>query len=1133
MRIRLILYGILSLVSLRGTAQSVFSDYNTIKIATTQEGIYKIDLAFFAKAGLDASNINPHKIQIYGMPGGEIPQANSIDYPFSPQALSIFKQADADEQLEDNEFILFYADLAKNISFNANIEQFEYATNAYADSLFYYVVIDSNEPQHIIPSSQQVVSGAALSLDWHHNLYWHERDLVNVFNSGRQWFGESFLSEKTQSFSFDLENTLKSSEQIFLVNGFLGQANGEASVASALNNFDLNDENFTPISEMFFPAGYPPFGDYVTSTASLSATVLNNAENLTIDISLKAVGGANSAGYLDYIFVQVPEENRFEGEQLILRNVNYELNSAFKVMVANAGNSFIWNVTNVIEPEQIPHNVGTFNFERSPSDSQTKFVVFEPLNTFEPVFIEQINSFNLQQSANTDFIIISHPKFLKAARRLADHRSAHSGFSVNLVNLNDVFNEYGSGRKDVSGIRNYIKDIYQRSSGKLKYVLLMGAASYDYKDRINNNSNYVPIYQSRSSINPLSTYASDDFYAFMDENEGYWEETNDNMDEMDLGVGRIPAKTIEEADNIVDKIIKYDSDPALLGKWRNELYFVADDEDNPNGRINQFYGESEELVDYIVGNFDYFNINKLFVGSFEQEVFASTQRSPAMQDAMNKMMDKGALIVNYIGHGAEETWTNEAILTSNMIGKWSNSNHFPLFVTATCEFGRHDNPTIESGAQKLLLKKNAGAIGLLTTARPVFAISNLKLSKAFYENSFRRENGTPQKLGDIIKDTKNGSLDGVNNRNFILLGDPSMTLGMPKDQIIIDEIFNESGPTDSLRSLEKITVTGHLENRGGQLLTDFDGALIAELFDKPVEKQTLVAEEQKFNYELYENILYRGKASVKDGSFELTFYLPKEIDYKNGSGKFSLYAYDEDNLKDANGFKTDFSVGGSFNSTIKDNIPPDLTIFLNDSTFINGDKVGSNNDLLIELYDDYGISISQNGLNNGIFYQLDDAEKVAVNDFFYYDIDSYQKGSLEVQLPTLEEGAHQLKVGAVDIFNNPTERVIDFMVVDGDQLNILDFIVYPNPAKEEVTLNFKHSRRGEDVEVTYHVIDAFGKMIFSDKFATSDSNRRDTWNLISDDGQKIRTGMYFITLNVRSEVDNSKTRQIKKLIVIN
>ena len=504
-----------------------------------------------------------------------------------------------------------------------------------------------------------------------------------------------------------------------------------------------------------------------------------------------------------------------------------------------------------------------------------------------------------------------------------------------------------------------------------------------------------------------------------------------------------------------------------------------------------------------------------------------------MREAINNMVEKGALIVNYIGHGSENSWTNEAILNKSMVDEWNNLDRLPLFVTATCEYGRFDNPNIVSGAQEMLLKADGGAIALLTTSRPVESSSNATLNRAFFENVFKTENGNPQKLGDIIKSTKNSGIVGVKNRNFILLGDPAVTLAEPQNNLKIENVVNENGSTDTLNSMSKITVSGIVKNSSNQKISNFNGILTAELYDKPRESSTIDASENEFKFLTYDQVIYRGKSFVENGEFDFTFYVPKEIDYKVDNGKFSLYAKQEGALSDASGFNDDFLIGGSSPLANQDNIGPDISLFLNDRDFVNGGKTGSNVELIIDLFDEHGISIANSNINPGISFSIDGNEAININDFFYYDLDSYQEGSISYNVSNLEEGDHFLTVTALDVFNNKSKATIEFEVVTNEQLSILDFVMYPNPASEEVNFKLRQNRKNEEVEFSYQILNNQGKLIYSHSYSTINDLRKDVWNLKDYNGKKLSPGIYFVRVFLRSVEDNAKTDQFKKLIVIN
>ncbi len=1108
------------------SSQSVLEKEGLIKVATVKEGVHKIDLAFIESIGLNAEDINPNRIQVYGMPGGHIPQANSVNYPFDPQPIPVKINANQNSVFDSNESVCFYADAVTNLNYNFDQESYQYSNNLFSDNLYFFIDFnaDENRPIESVDANESSVDKI---IDWFDAVYFHEIDQTNILRSGREWYGESFSVNKTQNFSFELSNEMAQSQVVALTTRYIAQTYNSANLNIRLNNFDLASEGMPTVSDFtIFP--YRQKGEIVLNHSTLTTSLLSGNE-LSVQISHEALGSGRSDGYLDYIFLNVPQKLKYKDDQIVLRHREFQKSGNYQLKFDGLNTShFVWDVTDLMNYNELNLENQTFNFSQTEEMGERKFVVFDESDAYEISYIGDVNPQNLKSGNTPDYLIIAYDDFISPATQLADFRRNHNGYQVKVASVSEIANEFGSGRRDVSAIRNYIKYYYQKNPGKLKYVLMLGAASYDYKERVANNTNFVPVYQSRNSLHPVFTYASDDFYGFMDESEGFWEEESNNIDDIDIGIGRIPAKTAEEATGAINKIIHYESSPQVFNKWRNDIYFIADDEDG-----NLHHRNSELLSEYVIDNFGFYNINKLYLGAFEQEVFASTQRSPKMREAINNMVDKGALIVNYVGHGSENSWTNESILTKSMVNEWNNLDRLPLFVTATCEYGRFDNPNIVSGAQEMLLKQDGGAIALLTTSRPVESSSNATLNRAFFENVFKTGNGNPQKLGDIIRNTKNSGIVGVKNRNFILLGDPAVTLAEPKANLRIEDVVNEEGSTDTLNSMSKISVSGIVENSSNQKLANFKGELTAEFYDKPIVSSTIDPGENIFDYLIYDQVIYRGKSTIENGEFAFTFYVPKEIDYKIDNGKFSLYAKQEASLLDANGFNNDFFIGGSSTMSNSDNVGPDIKLFLNDRDFKSGDKTGSNVELIIDLFDEHGISIANSNINPGITFSIDGREEIKLNGFFYYSLDSYQEGSLKYNISNLSEGSHYLTVTALDVFNNKSKSTIEFEVVGNEQLSILDFAMYPNPATDEVNFKLRQNRKNDEVEFNYQILNNQGQLIYSHSYLTSNDLQQDVWNLKDSNGRKLSPGVYLVRVFLRSVEDNAKTDQFKKLIVIN
>jgi hypothetical protein len=665
--------------------------------------------------------------------------------------------------------------------------------------------------------------------------------------------------------------------------------------------------------------------------------------------------------------------------------------------------------------------------------------------------------------------------------------------------------------------------------------LLFGRGSYDYKNRVYANTNFVPIYESYNSLDPLATYSSDDFFGFLEDNEGLWPESPAINYSLDVGVGRIPAKNLAEAKIAVDKLIDYDTNPDRFGSWRKDFLFVADDGDG-----NQHENQADQLADNIELNHSEFDAKKLFLDQYKQVTKPIGQFSPDATKAVDLAIRQGKSIVNYTGHGSEKVWAQELMLTDDLIKSLTNAPKYPLFVTATCEFGRNDDPFIISSAELLVLQKEGGAIGIITTARPVYSNTNFQLNQAFYQALFTKNNNQFRRLGSIIHDTKNNSLNGTSNRNFSLLGDPSMKLALADNQAVATEVKTLSG-SDTLKALSQISIKGELQNNGS-LITNFNGTVYATLFDKIQNLITLgdpdeviTAPSPPYNYIERSNKLFEGSASVVSGKFQFDFEMPSDLVAGIKKGKLSLYASQIDGTE-AIGYSSSFSVGGIEPNPTVDTTPPKINLFVSDTTFANGGTVGPNTKLIAQLEDESGINIASVNPQNNIIATLDGKWSYTLNDY-YSSNKNFQRGLVAYPLDTLKKGVHTLSLSASDTHNNRTITTINFLVTDGSEIKIGDFYNYPNPftSTSETTFQFTHTRAGEDLDATLIVYDFTGKPLISIDYSLPNSPYTvylSRWDgTIS--GTKISPGIYAARLFVRSLADGSQSERVIKLIILN
>jgi hypothetical protein len=628
-------------------------------------------------------------------------------------------------------------------------------------------------------------------------------------------------------------------------------------------------------------------------------------------------------------------------------------------------------------------------------------------------------------------------------------------------------------------------------------------------------------------LHPVDSYSSDDYVGFLQEHEGQWSEEPAINHTMDVSVGRLPVKSVQEMSDVVDKIIRYESALTLQGSWQKEIVFVADDGDS-----NQHQDDADRLAESIDDNHSQFDVSKIYLDQFPQISRPSGEVSPETNEAILKSINKGALIINYTGHGGERLLAQEKIFDDLTIGKLENER-LALWLTATCEFGKADDPIVISGAELCLLRKNGGAIGLVTTGRPVEAGTNFILNKAFYEAFFQTEDNNPLSLGEIFRRTKNTSLSGVSNRNFSLIGDPELQLALPSRKIIVNTITTQSGST-TLKSLSTVTVTGEVTGEDG-IDESFNGVLEAVLFDKKVSFQTLGDENAPFAYNQWYNRIFRGQASVENGIFEFRFVVPKNIAYQVETGKLSLYARDSTQRLTASGYSKTFDIGLSESNPQADNAPPVISLFVGDTTFISGGITNPNTVLVARLRDAHGINISGYGIGNSLTAVLD-GETFTLNDFYIADVNDYTRGTVTFPLENLTPGRHTLTLKAWDTYNNPAQATIDFFVTDTENLIIQTFGNYPNPFRTSTRLFFTHNRSGDDLEGTLTLYDITGHILYTSQFnVPSSSYQVDLLDLVQGVNftKNQSGGLYFARLSVRSLTNGSKNEQVTKLILSN
>lgn len=1116
------------------------------KIGITKSGVYKIDGNFLKKSGIDISKINPKNIHIYGNGAGMLPQGNSEKRPENLAENAIFIAGNADNKFDSNDYILFYGEASHKILYNIANQSITQKTHLYSDSSFYFLVFN-DLPGMRIENSQNETTKNGTIISTFDDYYYHELDQRNINGtrkigesgkSGREWFGEEISENTSLNRVFDIKISNVIANSLAKINtGVVGATqNGNSNF-----NILFNDKLIQQIeTDAIYSYEYGANGAYNSQKKEFQ---IENPSTQKVEIRLLDSQGNYTLGYLDYFGLQLKRNLIYEANQLQFRSFESTANEYSTLQIKNNENITIWDVTDAQKPKiQLftPQNGATFT--TSTKNILKNFLIFSEKTYFEIASIKKINNQNLRAFNSPDLLIITTSKFKKAAQILADHRAINDKITSEVVDIEEIYNEFSSGMVDVTAIRDFAKFLYDKPASKLKYLLIFADASYDIRNKEGDLAmkkilpDLIPAYQSYESLDNVKSFSSEDYFGFLENHEGEWLETSNNDDNhtLDIGVGRIPVKTVEEAEGVVEKLIYYDSKQRTLGNWRTKIALTSDD-----GDYNMHQNDSEDLAEIVKIRNNNFRPEKIYVDAFPRlSGNLNGKLSPEGSKKISNTFKDGALIFNYIGHGGVKNLSDEKILTREDLASWRNIDNMPLMVTATCQFGRYDDPGEVSGAEKALLNPNGGAIALLTTTRPVYSNSNKSINEAFYKAVFEPVNGTTPRLGEILMATKNKSFEYVNNRNFTLLGDPSMKLAFPEHKISITKINKKpiSEKIDTLKALEKVEIEGEIRGyKENNLLQNFNGKIGIKIFDKETTLRTLGNNANlPMNYKVYNDKIFDGEASVKNGKFSFSLIIPKDIQYKYGHGRIEMYAYNIEKNADAFGIFNQFVIGGSQNTATSDKNPPNITAFLNEAEFKNGNKVGQNPILFANLKDDSGININESAIGHETTAELDGKTAFVVNNYISPVLDNPKEFNLKFQFQKLSVGKHKLVLTTWDIYNNSNSYSLEFEVKENKADKLNKVFNFPNPVVNYTSLSIDHNYIDENVNANISIFNLNGKLINNLNYYIIEAETPLIINLplkILNYGS-LPKGIYPISVELKSEKSNKTASGASKLIVI-
>ena len=1121
--------------STNSVVNSVLATGNWHQFYIEKSGVYKITKTFLQQLGLDVNTIDPRKIKIYGNGGRMLPLSNSTFYPNDLSENAIQIAGEADGVFNNEDYILFYGEGVD--TWNPESRTF---TNLFDTKSYYYITVQGTDGKRITPMTQP--SGNATltvtSFDDHQH---HEVDLINIARLGRQWFGESFEVKDEQEFDFTFPNIdsttpvklmITAASAAFTPTSLNVSANGAASGTISFPALNNNTET------EFYLGSLP-------NNTSFSGT-----ENIKIKLKYNNNGVPGSKGYLDNIRLIAKRKLQGYGKQFHFQYdqsasnlgiVNYSISNTATVPQ-------VWDVTDIYNVTKIENtNQNTLNFKANLGELR-KYIALDASDYYSPLKSpkSKITNQNLKgtlfrngqgQFQDIDYVIITPAFLVTQAEKLATFHRSQSNLNVKIIPLESIYHEFSSGKQDVAAIRNCIKYIYQNASTaekRVKFVNLFGDASYDFKNRISNNTNIVPIYHAlNSSSTGESSFASDDFFGLMDINEG---NVVSNFGGIDIAVGRMLVSDTKQADEMVNKVIEYHNQKSF-GNWRNNFALISDDSDLLSDASLQ--NRQNNLANTIATEKPFLNVTKIILDSYVQEASAGGSRYPKARTDFFNAFEKGALVFNYLGHGGEDGLSSERIWEKSDGQNLSNQYKYPLFITITCEFSRFDNPLRPTAGEYTYWNPKGGAIAMITTIRSIGQFSAENFNDLMTKNLLSYNSNQYTSIAEALRISKNSNPNSATNVVFYI-GDPALMLAIPKPKIRLTKVndipVNQS--IDDFKSLAKIKLTGEVTDENNNLLTNYNGEVSTTIFDKTVSRTTYNNDGNSppINFNVLGETIFRGNASITNGQFEFSFVVPRDIRVPLANGRISFYSKKNELLQNETGYDSTIKIGGINENATADNISPRVKLYMNDETFVSGGTTNESPFLVALLEDENGINTAS-GIGHDIVAILDGdvSNPYVLNDYYQTKLDDFTSGTLRFPLRNLAPGLHTITFKAWDVYNNPTTTEIQFIVVGDETITLTHVLNYPNPFVNYTEFWFTHNKPFEPLEVQVQVMTITGKVVWTkNQIITTEGflSKEITWDGKDDFGDKIGKGVYVYKLTVKSSLTNKKTEKFEKLVIL-
>ena len=1110
----------------RYAASSVLANGRWAKISIKDDGLYRITKSQLRSLGFS----NPDNVCIYGYGGHRQAEAINADSDWDDlEPVAVQAAGDA---------YVFYANglMTWRNGFHA--------INHYARDAYYFVC-EGQEPTAIAERDFSSSAAAALAETSTFTAYATLDPQEYAWYQGGSQLFESYdyANGSQRNYTLSLPTYPDSSRPSTLLVNFTAANATETLVKPTFNGTELQQFTISSLGDYYFAM------QTSRTYRNLAAPITDN----TISIST-TVGNSARLNYFELTYTGVMRIDASK-PQIQFAYTPATAGEVFCIEYASGQQPQLWQLAEPGQPafaiagERVTADgKNIFRATVVGDGSEHRYVAFDAniMNALPTVTnAGTVANQDLHATEPQDMVIITPASgiFDSEAERLAEAHRQAEGLRVKVVRADQIYNEFSSGTPDATAYRRFMKMLYDRAADtpadQPRYLLLFGDAAWDNRMITNawvnqRPENFLLCYESINSWHDVNSYVMEDYFGLLDDGEG----TNLTNEKVDLGIGRFPVRTKSDAKILVDKSIDY-IQAAHAGAWKNTVMFLGDDGDN-----NQHLWMADSVANKTSRAYPELEVRKLMWDAYQRQTSSTGNSYPEVKKVIDRQMEEGALMMNYVGHAATYCLSHEQTLRLEDFAAYT-SPRMPLWVTAACDVMPFDTQK-ENMGETAILNPNGCAVAFYGTARTVYAQKNYELNIQFCNALFGKdEEGRQAAVGDAVRLSKArlvGTESGYyqNKLHYALLGDPALRFGSHGNRVVLDDI--NGTPTDQLaadfhfRAGDKIRLTGHIEDADGQTMTDFHGTVTTHLYDSQRHVTCFDNDgraDQPFEFDTYDHMLYNGADSVRAGQFAITIPVPVDISYSEKNGRLIFYALSDNRLTEANGYNEDFIVGGTAEG-LDDSEGPKIMAYLGNDSFENGGRVHASPLFMADLEDENGINYFGTGLGHDLELVIDNAAATtySLNDYFTSTFGDYSRGSVAFPIPTLSEGAHSLLFRAWDLLGNTSTATLDFIVDPSIKPSLLSVTTTSNPATTETAFILTYDRPGTACDFTIELYDFAGRLLWQKSLSGNSvaGVYSVPWDLTTGSGFPLGSGIYFYRARVSCDGKQSSTKSNKIII---